>query len=71
MEVSQRSETLSALDIVEINPKLGSPMEKKITLEAGIHVAKAAFAYSRSGSVPNHVKHLPGFYAPITGSEKN
>ena len=66
MEVAHRTGKLNAVDIVEINPLIGNLNDQKVTLEAAIHVVKAAFAHLRSGCVPSHVKHLPGFYAPVT-----
>lgn len=66
MEVAHRTGYLNAVDIVEVNPRIGTPLQVQQTIDASIHVVKAAFGHSRSGSVPQHVQNLPGFYAAIT-----
>lgn len=65
MEVAHRSGTMSALDIVEVNPMIGNGKEVHQTIDAALHVVKAAFGHSRSGAVPPHVRNLPGFYARV------
>ncbi|XP_069686903.1 arginase, hepatic [Periplaneta americana] len=59
MEEAYRTNRLSAVDIVEVNPKLGSPTDVKITLEAAKHIIRAASGYSRRGQSPENVKDLP------------
>ena len=59
MEEAYRTQRLSAVDIVEVNPSIGTAREVKITLEAGIHIIKAACGYSRRGQWPKDVNDLP------------
>lgn len=70
MEIAHRTGWLGAVDMVEINPRLGDHIQVRTTLEAASHVIKAAFGFSRSGHVPPHIEKLPGYYAPILISEK-
>ena len=42
---------LEAVDLVEINPKIGSESDVKKTVEAAIEVLKAAVGNNRSGNV--------------------
>ena len=64
VETAHNTGLLNAIDLVEVNPKIGSKRQVMQTVEAGIHVSKAAFGHCRGGVVPAHVKNLPGFYAP-------
>ncbi|PSN37453.1 Arginase-1 [Blattella germanica] len=59
MEEAFRTGRLSAVDLVEVNPNLGTPKEVQITLQAGIHLIKAACGYSRRGHWPKDVYDLP------------
>jgi arginase len=59
MEESYRTQRLSAVDVVEVNPRLGSPADVKITLEAAIHIIRAAVGHSRRGHSPENVSDIP------------
>lgn len=59
MEESYRTQRLSAVDLVEVNPGLGSPTDVKITLEAAKHIIRAASGHSRRGQSPENVLDLP------------
>lgn len=54
-----RTGRLSAVDIVEINPLLGTEYEQKITLEAARHLAAAAAGYYPGGWAPRDVNDIP------------
>lgn len=62
MEMAHRTGRLNAVDLVEINPEIGSADDVKKTVEAGIQLVKAAFGFSRIGSYPSDIKDIPGFY---------
>ncbi|XP_046383479.1 arginase-1 [Ischnura elegans] len=47
LEIVHNTNTLKALDFVEVNPCLGSTEDSTRTLEATKHLIKAAFGYSR------------------------
>jgi arginase len=59
MEESHRTQRLSAVDLVEVNPSLGSPADVRITLEAAKHIIRAAAGHSRRGHSPENVSDLP------------
>jgi len=59
MEESYKTQRLSAVDLVEVNPKLGSPADVKITLEAAMHIIRAAVGYNRRGHSPENATDLP------------
>jgi arginase len=59
MEESYRTQRLSAVDLVEVNPRLGSPSDVRITLEAAKHIIRAASGHSRRGHSPKNVSDLP------------
>ncbi|KAF5277713.1 hypothetical protein FQR65_LT03693 [Abscondita terminalis] len=59
MEAVHRSGRLTAMDLVEVNPSLGSKREVDLTVDAAIHVIKAGFGFSRKGLKPKHVTDLP------------
>lgn len=69
MEMAYKTGRLEALDIVEINPRLGNSINVKTTLEAAVHVIKAAFGHRRSGNIPPHIERIPGFYKPPKNSQ--
>ncbi|XP_071441571.1 arginase-2, mitochondrial [Hetaerina americana] len=50
LEIIHSTNTLSALDLVEVNPNIGSKEDVRKTLEAAKHLIKAAFGHSRKGS---------------------
>lgn len=59
MEIIHETGRLRAIDLVEINPALGSDSDRKRTIEAGLYVLKAALGFSRRGTVPRGVLDLP------------
>lgn len=69
MEIAHRTGWLGAMDMVEINPRIGNSLQVKTTLEAATHVIKAAFGFSRSGHVPPHLERMPGYYAPLVNTD--
>jgi hypothetical protein len=73
MEESYRTQRLSAVDLVEVNPRLGSPAEVKITLEAAKHIIRAACGHSRRGHSPENVHDLPQqtFHSVPTSQNKS
>jgi arginase len=54
-----RTGRLSAVDIVEVNPLLGSASDLKITLDAARHLAAAAAGYYPGGWAPKGVTDIP------------
>lgn len=62
MELACRTGRLNAVDLVEINPQIGSADDVKKTVDAGIQIVKAAFGFSRTGTYPSDVKDIPGYY---------
>lgn len=52
MEMIHQTSRLGALDVVEVNPSLGSEADVKRTVEAAIHVIAAALGHSRRGLSP-------------------
>lgn len=59
MEAVHRSGRLTAMDLVEVNPSIGSKKDVDITVSAAIHVIKAAFGFNRKGLKPSNVTDLP------------
>lgn len=60
MEEIYRTHQLSAIDLVEVNPQIGSAQDVKITIEAAIHIIQAALGYTRRGlRVPKGVTDIP------------
>jgi len=55
----QRTGRLAAVDIVEVNPLLGSENDRRITLEAARHLAAAAAGYYPGGWPPKDVTDIP------------
>ncbi|XP_018567917.1 arginase-1 [Anoplophora glabripennis] len=49
MEMIYKTGRLGAMDLVEVNPGIGSEQDVKRTIEAAIHVILAAFGHSRKG----------------------
>ncbi|CAH1978047.1 unnamed protein product [Acanthoscelides obtectus] len=49
MEMVHSTGRLGAMDLVEVNPHIGSEGDVKKTVEAAIHVILAAFGYNRRG----------------------
>ena len=54
-----RTGRLSAVDIVEVNPLLGSEVDKQITLDAARHLAAAAVGFYPGGWPPKNVTEIP------------
>lgn len=50
METVHQTNRMKALDIVEINPSLGTLADVTKTIEAAKHIILSAFGYNRSGS---------------------
>lgn len=60
MEEIYRTHRLSAIDLVEVNPQIGSKQDVKTTVEAAIYIIQAAFGYTRRGlKVPVGVTDMP------------
>lgn len=60
MEEIYRTHRLSAIDLVEVNPQIGSEQNVKTTVEAAIYIIQAAFGYTRRGlKVPVGVTDMP------------
>lgn len=60
MEEIYRTRRLSAIDLVEVNPQIGSKQDVKMTIQAAIHIIQAAFGYTRRGlKVPEGVTDIP------------
>ncbi|KMQ85606.1 arginase- mitochondrial-like protein [Lasius niger] len=60
MEEIYRTHRLSAIDLVEVNPQIGSVQDVKITIEAAIHIIQAALGYTRRGlRAPKGVTDIP------------
>lgn len=50
---------LEALDLVEVNPTIGSLTDVKKTLESAVYLVKAACGNQRVGNAPFDIKELP------------
>lgn len=60
MEQIHRTNRLSAIDLVEVNPQIGDERDVKLTVEAAIYVIQAAFGHMRRGlTVPKGVVDIP------------
>lgn len=60
MEDLYRTNRLNALDLVEVNPRIGDKKSVDLTVEAAIHIIQAGFGYSRRGlKVPEGITDLP------------
>lgn len=60
MEEIYRTRRLSAIDLVEINPHIGTKQDVEITVEAAIHIIQAALGYTRRGlKVPIGITDIP------------
>lgn len=44
---------LAAMDLVEVNPKIGNAKEVDRTVNAAIQIIKAACGYDRMGKIPS------------------
>lgn len=59
MEYVYRTGRLSAMDLVEVNPSIGTERDVSNTVEAAVHVILAAFGYNRRGQKPTTPLELP------------
>lgn len=60
MEELASTNRLNALDLVEVNPKIGDATSVERTVSAAIHIIQAGFGYTRRGSkVPEGVTDMP------------
>lgn len=60
MEEIHRTRRLSAFDLVEINPQIGTKQDVEVTVEAAIYIIQAALGYSRRGlKVPTGITDMP------------
>lgn len=56
---------LSSMDLVEVNPQLGTPSQQESTINAGVDVILAAMGKRKQGNVP------VGYEIPIPWDESN
>lgn len=59
MEMIYSTGRLRAIDLVEINPAIGTESDRRRTIEAGIVILKAALGAHRRGSAPRDAIDLP------------
>ncbi|XP_058792605.1 arginase, hepatic isoform X2 [Phymastichus coffea] len=60
MEELYRTNRLNALDLVEVNPKIGDEKSVELTISAAIHIIQAGFGYTRRGlKIPEGVTDMP------------
>lgn len=52
MEIIHDTERLNAIDLVEVNPTIGSDMDVKKTTDAALQIILAAFGQKRGGVIP-------------------
>ncbi|KAJ8981226.1 hypothetical protein NQ317_004170 [Molorchus minor] len=52
MESVYKTGRLGAMDLVEVNPSIGTEQDVKRTVDAAIHIILSAFGYSRKGLIP-------------------
>jgi arginase len=64
METVFASGTLGAMDLVEVNPAIGTDRDVKVTVEAARQVVRAGFGYKRRGMKPLLAQEIPGFFKP-------
>ncbi|KAB0804857.1 hypothetical protein PPYR_01827 [Photinus pyralis] len=58
MEIVHKTGRLNAIDLVEVNPSIGTGHDVALTVSAATHIITAAFGYSRKGLRPK-VHDLP------------
>lgn len=51
---------LTGLDIVEVNPEIGTDADVKCTADSAIAIFKAACGTNRNGNLPREATDLPG-----------
>ncbi|KAK0081859.1 hypothetical protein PV325_011447 [Microctonus aethiopoides] len=60
MEEIHRTNRLNAIDLVEVNPKIGNDTSVHLTTDAAIHILQAALGYTRRGlKVPAGITDIP------------
>lgn len=59
IEELHNTSRLEALDLVEVNPAIGSLTDVKRTVDASVHLLKAACGTKRIGNAPLNLKELP------------
>lgn len=55
MEILHETGRVSAIDLVEVNPTIGSDTDVKKTIDAALHILLAAFGQKRGGIIPHDV----------------
>lgn len=58
MERVHETGRLAAIDLVEVNPSLGSAADVRTTVQAALQLLVAAFGHSRLGNMPRQ-RELP------------
>lgn len=59
IEELHNTHRLEALDLVEVNPTIGSLTDAKRTVDSAIYLLKAACGTVRKGNLPANAKELP------------
>lgn len=59
MRSVSRTGRLAAVDLVEVNPLIGSEQDQQRTLDAARHLAAAAAGYYPGGWSPKNVSEIP------------
>lgn len=59
METIYATGRLRAVDLVEINPAIGTDTDRRHTIDAGLSILKAALGAPRRGTAPKGVLDLP------------
>ncbi|XP_043283804.1 arginase-1 isoform X2 [Venturia canescens] len=60
MEEIHRTNRLNAIDLVEVNPRIGTTSDVELTVNAAIHLIQAALGYTRRGlKVPEGITDMP------------
>ncbi|KAG5889604.1 hypothetical protein JTB14_024025 [Gonioctena quinquepunctata] len=59
MEMVHNTGRLGAMDLVEVNPSIGTEQDVKKTIDAAIHIILAAFGYNRRGVQSSNAPTLP------------
>lgn len=58
MEAVHRTNRLQVMDLVEVNPKIGTALDVKITVDAAKHIILAAFGHKRGGCASYNTQKL-------------
>lgn len=60
MEELYRTNRLNAIDLVEVNPRIGDLRDVNFTVEAAIYIIQSGFGYTRRGlKVPKGITDMP------------